>query len=93
MERGAVVLEYLPLISSSAIVILLIFRSVYHRFQKYNRENAGLSFLGILVLIPFLMVDGHASWEKDTAYILIIISSGLFVRFLNYWVFQRKWSK
>lgn len=92
-ERGAILLDYFPLICSSCIVVLLIFRSVYHRFQKYNRENAGLSFLSILVLILFLSMDGHASWEKDTAYILIIISSCLFIRFLNYWVVQRKWSK
>ncbi len=92
MKRGAVLLEYYPLICSSFIVILLIFRSVYHRFQKYNRENTGLSFLSVLVLILFLSMDGHAPWEKDTAYILIIISSCLFVRFLNYWVVQRKWT-
>ncbi|MDQ1233965.1 glucan phosphoethanolaminetransferase (alkaline phosphatase superfamily) [Paenibacillus sp. SORGH_AS306] len=86
-------LEYLPLICSSLIVILLIFRSLYHRFQKYNRENTGLSLMSIIVLIPFLTIDRLAPWEKDTAYILIIISACLFVRFLNYWVVQRKWSK
>lgn len=49
--------------------------------------------MSIIVLIPFLTMDRHAPWEKDTAYILIIISACLFVRFLNYWVVQRKWSK
>ena len=93
MKRGAVLLEYYPLICSFLIVTLLIFRSIYHRFQKYNRENTGLSFLSILVLILFLLMDGHAPWEKDTAYILIIVSSCFFVRFLNYWVVQRKWTE